>query len=68
MNPDETFATDRRSPFSSKMDFLSQLFALGGFEGLLLSTEKNLLGHVILSMMKAARGMARVAIKPFNDL
>ena len=67
MNPDETFAADR-SPFSSKMDFLSQLFALGGFEGLLLSAEKKLLGHVILSMMKAARGMARVAIKPFNDL
>ena len=68
MNLDETFATDHRSPFSYKMDFLSRLFALGGFEGLLLSAEKNLLGHVILSMMKAARGMARVAIKPFNDL
>ena len=43
MNPDETFAADR-SPFSSKMDFLSQLFALGGFEGLLLSKEKKPFG------------------------
>ena len=72
MNPHETFAADRSLLHSpSEIDFLSELFAFGGFEGLLMGyyyPEKNLLGHVILFMMKGARSKSRVAIKPFNDL
>ena len=41
MNPHETFAADRSLLHSpSEIDFLSELFAFGGFEGLLLPGEK----------------------------